>query len=347
MAFHQRFGISGGLFVRGFGAVALGLLAFSAGCGSGAEEPPASGSGGGDSSQGGGAGTESAGCSRESSSYRPGTSEGVIDFGGRRSFRVFVPSGAEAGRPLPVVLVFHGGGGSAEQIQTDSARMDAIAEREGFLTVYPEGTGVLATWNGGLCCGRAVEAEVDDVGFVGALLDHLEAELCVDPSRVFATGMSNGAILSHRLACELSERIAAVAPVAGTIGVSDCRPTRAVPVMQIHGTDDGHVPWDGGVGCGPAGASFVSVPETMDGWRERNGCGEETTVTVSEGNGSCAEFVDCEAPVVLCTVEGGGHSWPGGVPKTSVVDCPSDGPQSSTFSASEVAWNFFAENPRR
>lgn len=279
--------------------------------------------------------------------YAPGvTTTASLEASGTRSFRIHVPPGYVAGRPVPVVLMFHGGGGSGEQLQTQSANMDSIADREGFITVYPEGTGVLATWNGGICCGRAMQTGVDDVAFVRALLDHVEGELCVDRRRVFAMGMSNGAILSHRLACDLSDRIAAIAPVAGTIGVTDCRPTRPVAVMQIHGTADGHVPWGGGVGCGLADADFVSVPDTMEGWRSLNGCSAESREFFAEGNGRCTAYDGCNAPVVLCAIEGGGHSWPGGVLKMSVVDCPEDGPQSQSFSASEAAWRFLAENPR-
>ncbi|AKT38131.1 poly(3-hydroxybutyrate) depolymerase [Chondromyces crocatus] len=287
----------------------------------------------------------SPGCSTTETTYPPGTTLGSIEASGSRSFRVHVPPGYIADRPTPVILMLHGGGGSGEQFQTRSSRMDLIADREGFVTVYPDGTGMLATWNGGLCCGRAVQDGVDDVAFMSALLDHLEGELCIDRRRVFATGMSNGAIMSHRLACELSERIAAIAPVAGTIGVTDCQPARRVPVMQIQGTDDRHVPWEGGVGCGPSGASFISVPDTMEGWRTRNGCDASSTEVFTEGNGRCMAHGGCEAPVVLCSIEGGGHSWPGGDPKANVVNCPGDGAQSQTFSASEAAWRFFAENP--
>ncbi len=290
----------------------------------------------------------SAGCMLAASRYPAGTTEGSIVFGGRkRTFRVHVPASYAAGKPAPAVLLFHGGAGSGAQLQGESAEMDPIAEREGFLTIYPDGTGLVQTWNGGLCCGKAVEDDVDDVGFVGKLLDQLEKELCVDTKRVFATGMSNGAILTHRLACELSSRFAAVAPVAGTIGVGTCQPDQSVAVMQIHGTMDGHVPFAGGVGCGPAGVAFVSVPDTLAGWRQRNGCAATSKPTFQQGNGSCVAYDGCQAPVVLCSVEGGGHSWPGGVPKVGVVDCPADGPQSTTFSASEVAWSFFAANPKR
>ena len=279
--------------------------------------------------------------------YPAGTTEATVTVGGKaRSFRVHVPPSHKGRSPTPVVLVFHGGGGSAQQIEEQSSKMNPISDREGFVAVYPQGTGVIPTWNGGLCCGRAVEDSVDDVAFVSALLDHLESKLCTDRRRVFATGMSNGAILSHRLGCELSERIAAIAPVAGTIGVAACNPKRAVPVLQIHGSLDGHVPWQGGEGCGPSKVSFTSVPSTMEGWQQRNGCAATTTTYFEQGDGKCASYTGCRGSVVLCTVDGGGHSWPGGVLKTGVADCPADGAQSQSFLASEVIWKFFKEHPR-
>lgn len=293
---------------------------------------------------------ESAGCARPSSRYPAGTTTGsVAHAGDDRSFRVHVPPGYDGTVPAPLVLMFHGGGGSGEQLQERSSRMDRVADREGFITVYPDGTGVLKTWNGGGCCGAAVRKDVDDVGFVSALLDHLEAELCLDRRRVFASGMSNGGLFSHRLACELSERIAGIAAVAGTDMTRTCAPTRPVAVLQIHGTADGHVPWQGGEGCGLARVAFTSVPATLEAWRERNRCSSTQSSGHRAGNGACESYDGC-APggrVTLCTIDGGGHSWPGGVARDGVIDCPGNGPQSQSFAADEVIWRFFADVPPR
>ncbi len=277
--------------------------------------------------------------------YRIGTSVGQLEFmESVRTFRVHLPPGYDARAPLPLVLMFHGGGGGSLQFELASARMDPIADRERFIAVYPDGTGVLKTWNGGGCCGYAVANDVDDVGFVRALLDHLEDVLCIDRRRIYATGMSNGAILTHRLACEVSDRIAAIAPVAGTDNSATCAPTRAVPLLTIHGSADGHVPWQGGQGCGLAGVSFRSVPDTMERWRTRNGCaGVASEPYFRQGEGTCEATRGCDADVILCTIEGGGHNWPGGEPPADVIDCPTDGPQSTTFVASEVVWRFFAQ----
>jgi len=280
-----------------------------------------------------------------SAGYPAGTTtEDSLLFGGKkRTFRVHVPPNAGAA-PLPVVLAFHGGGGSGDQAE-GSFLFDAIADRERFVVVYPDGSGLVRTWNGGGCCGASAEDNVDDVGFVRALLGKVDGALCVDDRRVFATGMSNGGILSHRLGCELSDRIAAIAPVAGTIAVTACTPARPVPVMHVHGDGDAHVPFNGGTGCGASSFAFTSVAATLDGWRSRNGCAATTDVVFAQGDGTCVGNRGCAADVILCTVRGGGHSWPGGAPKVGVSDC-ADAPQNTNFGTSELAWRFFQGHPR-
>jgi polyhydroxybutyrate depolymerase len=284
----------------------------------------------------GGGPRPSPGCARGSVLYPPGvTTLGSVDHGGlTRTLRVHVPPGYDGASPLPLVLMFHGGGGSGEQFELRSSGMSTVADREGFIAVYPDGTGRIQTWNGG--------NDVDDVGFTSAMLDHLGAELCVDERRVFAAGMSNGAIMSHRLACELSERLAAVAPVAGTEMSPTCTPSRGVAVMHIHGSDDGHVPFEGGLGCGPSGVAYTSIPATMERRRVLNGCAATTSRVLVEGDGTCEGYDACDEDVVLCTIAGGGHNWPGGAPPGDLVPCPGNGGQSTTFIASEVIWHFFA-----
>lgn len=290
----------------------------------------------------------SAGCSSTTSLTAGATTELTLMHGGlERSFRVHVPSGYDGSAPAPLVLMFHGGGGSGRQLEERSSNMSPIADREGFVAVYPDGTGaLLRTWNGGGCCGSAVTNDVDDVGFVGAMLDRLEAELCVDLSRFYASGMSNGGILSHRLACEIPERFAAIAPVAGAEMAPSCTPSVSVPLMHVHGSADGHVPPPGGEGCGPAGVPFPPLADTMETRRVLNGCEATTEEAFVEGDGTCDAYTGCEADTLRCIIEGGGHNWPGGVPSTGVVDCPGDGIQSTTFVASEVIWRFFREHQR-
>src|SRR5712691_11431037 len=154
-----------------------------------------------------------------------------------RTFLVHVPSSYDGKKPFPVVLAFHGGGSNAEQM-VRFCGLNETADKHGFIVVYPNGTGrleKLLTWNGGNCCGYAMRNRIDDVAFTKALLDDLAKVVKVDTKRVYATGMSNGAIMAYRLASELSDRIAAIAPVGGPMGKEKCAPKRPVPVIHFHG----------------------------------------------------------------------------------------------------------------
>lgn len=252
----------------------------------------------------------------------------TLEHGGRtRELFVHVPRGYAPNTPAPVVFDFHGRLFTAT-LQMGLTHMRRVADDEGFIVVHAEGVG--RTWNGGVCCGEAMQEDVDDVGFVDAMLDALEANLCVDARRVYATGMSNGGFLSHRLACELSDRIAAIAPVAGVNGIVGCNPARAVPVLHFHGTDDSIVGYDGIRG-------YLSVADTIDGWVQRNGCSPTGAVTFQQDDVTCETWSGCDegAEVQLCTIDGGGHTWPGGAP------VPGLGHTSDTIDASETMWTFF------
>jgi polyhydroxybutyrate depolymerase len=295
----------------------------------------------------------SAGCRDDAESYERGstTVDTLVHDGRDRSFRVFVPDSVDRSEPAPVVILFHGGFGSGEKTQKRGSSMDEVAREHGFVTVYPDGLGLVPTWNGGECCGYAARRDVDDVGFVDAMLDRLEQKLCVDTHRIYAGGMSNGGIMSYRLACELSGRIAAIAPVAGADVTISCEPERAVPVLHIHGSDDANVPIEGGEGCGAAKTSFTPLSETMETWRERGACGEEREVSLEIGDGICRTYRGCErADVTECIVKNGGHSWPGGPRHTrarKLLKCEGDGHHSTTFPADRVMWKFFREHPMR
>lgn len=276
----------------------------------------------------------------------PGDYERVLEAGGRsRRYEVHAPPRAAGARPLPVVLNFHGGGGNAKAARR-STRMDPVADRHGFLVVYPEGTGrlrrALLTFNAGICCAHAMTHGVDDVGFVRALLDDLSRFFRVDPRRVYATGLSNGGMMAYRLACELGDRVAAVASVAGTLGLRTCNPERPVPVMHVHGTADRNLPYGGGFGPrSVATVLFLSVDETMSFWRAANRSlpgapavtrrAHVTTVTYRPGPGG--------AEVVLVRIEGGGHVWPGGDP---LLPAWVVGTDAGGIDASELVWRFLA-----
>jgi polyhydroxybutyrate depolymerase len=253
---------------------------------------------------------------------------------GNRTALVHIPPGYDPTQATPVVLNFHGYSGSPTQ-EEGLTMMDASSDAAGFVLVYPQGTGVLPSWNAGACCGTAAQSNLDDVGFVGSLLDVLEAKLCVDKKRVFATGMSNGGFLSHRLGCELADRIAAIAPVAGVMGIPTCNPSRPVPVMEFHGTADPVVPYDGN----PA-IDYASVADTIAGWVQRDGCQGAATTTYSKGDATCVTYGSCTAgaEVTLCTIAGGGHTWPGGMP------FPLLGKTSTDISATDAMWAFFEKH---
>ncbi|MBI4867451.1 MAG: polyhydroxybutyrate depolymerase [Candidatus Wallbacteria bacterium] len=277
----------------------------------------------------------------------PGDYERLLAFGGRqRRYELHVPASYDATRPVSVVLDFHGGGGSASGARRGT-NMDRTSERGGFLAVYPDGTGRFArrmlTWNAGYCCGYAQKQGVDDVGFTAALLDDLARFFRVDAKRVYATGLSNGGLMSYRLACELPERIAAIASVAGPMGVEDCRPGRPVPVMHIHGTADQNAPYEGGVGAHSiTRLPHRSVAWTLARWRELNRCAGAPKIE-TKGRVRTESWTPSPggAEIVLITIEGGGHVWPGGAPLLPrfVV-----GEDVAGFDAAATIWGFFARH---
>lgn len=250
---------------------------------------------------------------------------------------VYVPASVGA-RKVPLVLVLHGGFGDALTAR-EMSRMDAVADREGFVVAYPEG--IDGHWNDGREDQRGLgTADADDVGFLRKLVDVLERRFEVDPERVYASGMSNGSMMCHRLAVEASDVFAAFMTVAGTAprSVLEGTPPRPVPMLIVHGTEDPLCDWDGD-------EQVASVAETVAEWVARNRCRTETTtrlpnVDPRDGTRVIRTVHDGgRAPVVLLEVRGGGHSWPGGAEPR----LPSSGVVSRDVSASEEGWAFFAD----
>jgi len=264
--------------------------------------------------------------------------------GSERQYIVHAPPGYSPAQPAAVVLSFHGGGATA-QWQITRTGMNETSDAHGFLAVYPEGTRELLgpgrLWNAGTCCGRAVRQDVDDVKFTSALIDDLAIRYSIDSRRVFATGVSNGAMMVYRLACELSDRIAAIAPVAGTLTVDGCRPSRPISVIHFHGTADEYVPYNGGRGKIATSGDFRSVSDTIALFVELNGCAKEPHVTFQKGDVTCQSFTSCKngTAITLCLIESGGHTWPGG----KVL--PQEGKTSADISANEAMWEFFTAHP--
>jgi polyhydroxybutyrate depolymerase len=271
----------------------------------------------------------------------------------KRTSFIHVPKAYDGKKPYPVVLIYHGGGSNAEQMERFCG-LNEKADQAGFIAVYPSGTGRLEkvlTWNGGNCCGYAMQNQVDDVAFTSALLDDLAKVVKVDAKRVYATGMSNGAILAYRLASELSDRIAAIAPVSGPMGTEECAPKRPVPVIHFHGTDDQFAPFQGGRGTKSlSGTDFYSVEHSIRAWVKANGCKEGPTTEELPDKAKDGTTVTKKtygggkdgAEVVLVVIEGGGHTWPGREPALKLL-----GKATRNISANDLMWEFFEKHPMK
>jgi polyhydroxybutyrate depolymerase len=275
--------------------------------------------------------------------------EGRLRVGGRdRTYLVDLPPRYDGRTALPLVLFFHGGGGNARQARRQYG-MTELARREGFIVVYPNGSGRvggrLLTWDAGTCCGFARDRGIDEAAFVRALLDTLQATLRIDPARVYATGISNGGMMSYLAACALGGRIAAVGVVAGELTMTDCRPPRPVAVLAIHGTADDHLPFGGGRGSASLDPHDTRpVSHATDTWRRIDGCTAAPSVR-RDGVVTHTRYGGCAAgtAVELYAIEGGGHSWPGAAPPR--VGRRRRDPPSRAMDATQTIWRFFAAHP--
>jgi polyhydroxybutyrate depolymerase len=281
----------------------------------------------------------------------PTTMDGPGDYtftmqhaGTTRMYRVHVPASYSSSRPMPMVMSFHGGGGNMEYQADDRYYgLTSKSESAGFIAVFPNGhsrfrSGKFATWNAGICCGRARDENVDDVGFVREIVKRLKTQLNVDPNRIFANGMSNGGMLSYRLACEMPETFRAIASVAGTDGTRNCSPSRPVSVLHIHAKDDERVLFNGGAGSDSKQmADFVSVPDTIAKWVRLNGCSATPRRVLERPGAYCDSFSGCRGgtEVRLCVTSDGGHSWPGGI-KVRTGE-----PGSTAINATDLIWEFY------
>ena len=260
-----------------------------------------------------------------------------LSYGGiQRDYILYVPDSTDFGKPVPLVFALHGGTGNAENF-IETSGLNEVADQQGFIVVYPNGTGRLGidkllTWNGGTCCGYAQLENIDDVGFVRSIVTKLSSLVTIDRQRIYATGFSNGAILAQRLGCEAADLFAAIAPVSGTLNFSPCNPSQPISVIEFHGTADPNILYTGGYG--PESLShvkFASVPDTLKFWSSFDGCGSPSQ-TSPAASIQLDTWSGCKggSALELYTLVDGVHAWP-----------------RSPLSAAQVIWDFFAAHSRR
>lgn len=291
-------------------------------------------------------------------SLAPGDYTFTLRHDGRnRSYILHMPSSPLA--PTPVVVALHGGGGTGAQFQQENG-LDAVADREGFAVIYPEGTGVLPnrlhTWNSGeTCCGYSFDRQVDDVGFLRSVLTDVQLRTTIDPARIYMTGHSNGAMMAYRFAVEASDSVTAIATIGGAADLAEPVPSEPVPLLHIHSIDDPRALFEGGEGPPFPGTNRTVYHEPVmpmiQTWAETNGCVLEPrsidiTVGDADNPGQSAERFEwpgcaAGAPVEHLLLAGSGHGWPGVTAPRAVQRHL--GPATTLVHASEEVWSFVSQ----
>lgn len=265
-------------------------------------------------------------------------SDGIL-----RTYLLVLPPGYYTdSSSFPLVIGLHGFGGSAVQFERDYG-FSTKAKAAGFIAVYPEGVPNngplhLRSWNAGECCNYAMQHQINDVAFINTLITALTGRYRINIRRIYITGMSNGAMMAYRLACELSGKIAAIAPVSGTqFTAGVCHPATSVPVLHIHSAADTKVPYRGGRAL--AGYYYPPVDSALLIWRLNNSC-SATPLQRRGPNYTYTQWTNpkTNAMVALYLTTDGGHSWPGGKKSTPVADAPS-----TAINATDVIWEFFKQ----
>ena len=270
-------------------------------------------------------------------------SETIAVDGIARTYVLNLPPNYYESSGFSLVIAMHGGGGNANQFETTS-KLTEKANASEFIVVYPEGvksTGPLGvrTWNAGGCCDYARDHNIDDIKFIEELIDTLLTTYSINPKKVYATGHSNGGMLSYRLACEIPSKIAAIATSGCSMVVTQpCNPSRAVPVLHMHSVLDEKVPYTGGVGI--SGAYYPPIDSVLNIWSLTNTCTTPAEVLIDDANYKFTEWSDCSNNVTIqyYLTQDGGHGWPGGLPGGPNSDTPS-----VVINANDLLWTFFQQ----
>ncbi|HOT91332.1 MAG TPA: PHB depolymerase family esterase [Anaerolineae bacterium] len=267
----------------------------------------------------------------------------IISSGVRRKYLLYVPPRYDPTTPTPLVITIHGFAQWPAN-QRDISKWNTLADENGFIVVYPSGSGFPKRW-GAHGITDSLNPQMQDVTFISDLIDKLESEYNIDPTRVYVNGLSNGGGMSYLLACKLSERIAAFGTVAGAhlYPLDACHPTYPVPMIAFHGTADPIVPYNGG----PSrmfDIPFPVIPDWVARYAARNGCAATPVALPTQGEVSGIRYKACDAgaEVHFYTIHGGGHTWPGGgrLPKAVVGHTTQD------IDATRTMWDFFKQYTR-
>ncbi len=271
----------------------------------------------------------------------------TIDVDGlkRNYFMVFPKNyNKEINKKYPVIIVLHGFTRNGSSIEKNSS-ISQKANEEGFIAIYPDGyTGksklAIRSWNAGNCCGFSVKNKVDDVKFISNLIDKVIAENHADKNKIYVTGSSNGAMMSYRIACELSRKVAAIATVSGGMVMGDlpCNASRTVPILHIHSINDKIVPYNGGKGA--LGKLFPTVMDGINKWQTINKCDTlSKKIEITKGY-TKTEWQNSEKKMLIINylMNDGGHSWPSAKKPHPFIK------PSKAINATNIIFNFLKEN---